>query len=63
MKKVTEHRCHYCVQERKLEVVERYPCGARLVIDSIIGVCCLCNVKQTLWGSHPVIRGKNEPDK
>ena len=63
MKKIIEHTCHYCKQERKLEIVERYPCGARLVIDSMIGKCCACNVKQTLWGGIPAIRGKNEPDK
>ncbi len=60
--KLVEHICHYCKQERKLEVVEKYPCGARLVIDSMVGVCCLCGVRSVLWGSIPVIRDKNEPD-
>ena len=60
MKKTIEHTCHYCKQERKLEVVEKYPCGARLVIDSMVGVCCLCGVRSVLWGSIPVICGKDE---
>ncbi|KKM99800.1 hypothetical protein LCGC14_1144170 [marine sediment metagenome] len=63
MKKVAEHTCHYCEQERKLEVIEKYPCGARLVLDSMIGVCCSCKIRWVMWGAKPVLRGKNEPDR
>ena len=63
MKKVAEHECHYCKKERKLEVVEEYPCGARLVIDSMIGMCCVCKIRSVMWGGKPTIRNKNQPDK
>ena len=58
---MSEHECHFCESEERTTVVERYPCGDRLVNVARVGVCCKCGADNTFF-STDFLRSQNEPD-